>query len=410
MAKIKNISGAEMLDSRGWPTVFVKAETYDGAVGTAFVPSGASTGAYEACELRDGGNERYSGKGVLKAVGFVNSFIKDALCGGCTDQREVDRILRELDGTENKSKMGANAILATSLAVARAAAESLSLPLYRYLGGIYSSSMPTPCMNILNGGAHSSNNLDVQEFMIVPAGAVNFSEAVRCGSEIYHKLGELLKAAGKSVAVGDEGGYAPDLKDDREALDFICEAIEKSGHAGKNVKLALDVASSEWYSEGRYFLPKRKKEMQSGELADYIEQLCREYPIMSVEDGMGEDDTMGWRELTKRLGDRVMLVGDDLFVTNEKRLKKGMEEGIANCILIKPNQIGTLTETMDVVRLAHRNKYETMMSHRSGETEDTFIADLAVAVGAKYIKSGAPCRSERVAKYNRLMYIEKEIG
>lgn len=409
MAKIRNIMGMEVLDSRGNPTVAVRVELCDGSKGVAFAPSGASTGQHEACELRDEENERYGGKGVLKAVGFVNSFIKDALSGAVTDQREVDKILIELDGTENKSRMGANAILATSLAVARAAAHSLGIPLFRYLGGIYPHHMPVPCMNILNGGAHSSNNLDIQEFMIVPTETKNFAEAVRYGSEIYHKLGELLKAKGKSVAVGDEGGFAPDLKDDREALHFITEAIEKSGHAGGGVKLALDIAASEWYKDGMYYLPKQGKTMESEELIDYIDGLCHAFPILSVEDGMGEDDFGGWQALTDRLSDEIMLVGDDLFVTNAERLQKGFELGMANAILIKPNQIGTLTETMDVIAMAHRNRYNTMISHRSGETEDTFIADLAVATGSPYIKTGAPCRSERVAKYNRLMLIEKDM-
>lgn len=408
MAKIESIFGLEVLDSRGNPTVAVRVELSDGSKGMALAPSGASTGRYEAYELRDIDNERYGGKGVLKAVGIVNSFINDALSNCSTDQREVDRILIELDGSENKSRMGANALLATSLAVARAAASSLGIPLFRYLGGIYPHGMPTPCMNILNGGAHSSNNLDIQEFMIVPTETKNFAEAVRYGSEIYHKLGELLKAKGKSIAVGDEGGFAPDLKDDREALNFICEAIEKSGHAGGGVKLALDIAASEWYKDGLYHLPKQNKTMESEELIDYIDSLCHEFPIISVEDGMGEDDFGGWQALTDRLSGEIMLVGDDLFVTNAERLKKGFELGMGNAILIKPNQIGTLTETMDVIALAHQNRYKTMISHRSGETEDTFIADLAVATGSPYIKTGAPCRSERVAKYNRLMLIEKD--
>ncbi len=408
MAKIENIFGLEVLDSRGNPTVAVRVELSDGSKGMALAPSGASTGRYEAYELRDIDNERYGGKGVLKAVGIVNSFINDALSNCSPDQREIDRILIELDGSENKSRMGANALLATSLAVARAAASSLKIPLFRYLGGIYPHGMPTPCMNILNGGAHSSNNLDIQEFMIVPTETKNFAEAVRYGSEIYHKLGELLKAKGKSIAVGDEGGFAPDLKDDREALNFICEAIEKSGHAGGGVKLALDIAASEWYKDGLYHLPKQNKTMESEELIDYIDSLCHEFPIISVEDGMGEDDFGGWQALTDRLSGEIMLVGDDLFVTNAERLKKGFELGMGNAILIKPNQIGTLTETMDVIALAHQNRYKTMISHRSGETEDTFIADLAVATGSPYIKTGAPCRSERVAKYNRLMLIEKD--
>ncbi|MBQ7288812.1 MAG: phosphopyruvate hydratase [Clostridia bacterium] len=408
MTNISNVMGMEMLDSRGNPTVAVRVELSDGSKGVALAPSGASTGRYEACELRDEENERYGGKGVLKAVGFVNSFIREALCGAVPDQREIDRILIEHDGTENKSHMGANAILATSLAVARAAAKHLGIPLYRYLGGIYPHTMPIPCMNILNGGAHASNNLDIQEFMIVPTETKNFAEAVRYGSEIYHKLGELLKAKGRSVAVGDEGGFAPDLKDDREALQFIVEAIEKSGHADSGVKLALDIAASEWYRDGKYHLPKQGKTMESEELIDYIDALCHEFPILSVEDGMGEDDFGGWQALTDRLNNEILLVGDDLFVTNAERLKKGFALGMANTILIKPNQIGTLTETLDVISLAHRNRYHTMISHRSGETEDTFIADLAVATGSPYIKTGAPCRSERVAKYNRLMLIEKD--
>lgn len=408
MAKIKEVLAFEVLDSRGNPTVAVRVDLDNGSNGLAFAPSGASTGKYEAYELRDMENERYGGKGVLKAVGFVNSFINERLCGANTDQREIDRFLTELDGTENKSHMGANALLATSLAVARAAAASYGIPLFRYLGGIYPHGMPIPCMNILNGGAHSSNNLDIQEFMIVPTETKNFAEAVRYGSEIYHKLGELLKAKGKSIAVGDEGGFAPDLKDDREALNFICEAIEKSGHAGGGVKLALDIAASEWYKDGLYHLPKQNKTMESEQLIDYIDSLCHEFPIISVEDGMGEDDFGGWQALTDRLSNEIMLVGDDLFVTNPERLKKGFEIGMGNAILIKPNQIGTLTETMDVIALAHANGYKTMISHRSGDTEDSFIADLAVATCSPYIKTGAPCRSERVAKYNRLIMIEKD--
>ena len=409
---IAKIAAREILDSRGNPTVEAAVLLSDGSNGTAAVPSGASTGQFEAHERRDGDSARYNGKGVTQAVFAVNHVIAPALAGkNACEQQELDRQLCELDGTPAKSRLGANALLAVSLATARAAAAYYSLPLYRYLGGIAASGLPTPMMNILNGGAHAGNNVDIQEFMIVPVGASSFAEALRCGSEIYHALGQLLRQRGLATTVGDEGGFAPDLATDEEALELLISATRLAGYDEKSVKIALDVAASEWRVEGgNYRLPKRGTELTAAQLTDRLEELCRHYPIISVEDGLADDDYEGWQQLTARLGAEYLLVGDDLFVTNEKRLRQGIERGLGNAILIKPNQIGTLSETLSVIALAKRAGYRVILSHRSGETEDTTIADLAVAVGADLIKSGAPCRSERVAKYNRLLRIEHSVG
>ena len=398
------------MDSRSTPTVGAEVILEDGSRGFAISPSGASTGAYEAHEMRDGDTSRYSGKGVLKAVSAVNDMICPALRGYPADnQRLADRAMCELDGTENKSRLGANAILAVSLATAKAAAAHYKMPLYRYLGGINAQVLPRPMMNILNGGAHAANNIDIQEFMIIPFDICCFSEGLRRCSEIYKALGSILKEKGKSTGVGDEGGFAPDLDSDEAAIELITAAIEKAGYTAENTKIALDVASSEWYSGGEYLLPKRKVKMTADELIEYYERLTQKYPIISIEDGAAEEDWNGWRNLTERLGKRIQLVGDDLFVTNIKRFKKGIAEGAGNSILVKPNQIGTLSETMDVVEAARKNGYTAVISHRSGETEDMTVADLAVALNAGQIKTGAPCRSDRVAKYNRLLIIESEL-
>ncbi len=398
------------MDSRSTPTVGAEVILEDGSRGFAISPSGASTGAYEAHEIRDGDTSRYSGKGVLKAVSAVNDMICPALRGYPADnQRLADRAMCELDGTENKSRLGANAILAVSLATAKAAAAHYKMPLYRYLGGINAQVLPRPMMNILNGGAHASNNIDIQEFMIIPFDICCFSEGLRRCSEIYKALGSILKEKGKSTGVGDEGGFAPDLDSDEAAIELITAAIEKAGYTAENTKIALDVASSEWYSGGEYLLPKRNVKMTADELIEYYERLAQKYPIISIEDGAAEEDWNGWKNLTERLGKRIQLVGDDLFVTNIKRFKKGIAEGAGNSILVKPNQIGTLSETMDVVEAARKNGYTAVISHRSGETEDTTVADLAVALNAGQIKTGAPCRSDRVAKYNRLLIIENEL-
>lgn len=398
------------MDSRSTPTVGAEVILEDGSRGFAISPSGASTGAYEAHEMRDGDASRYSGKGVLKAVSAVNDMICPALRGYPADnQRLADRAMCELDGTENKSRLGANAILAVSLATAKAAAAHYKMPLYRYLGGINAQVLPRPMMNILNGGAHASNNIDIQEFMIIPFDICCFSEGLRRCSEIYKALGSILKEKGKSTGVGDEGGFAPDLDSDEAAIELITAAIEKAGYTAENTKIALDVASSEWYSGGEYLLPKRNVKMTADELIEYYERLTQKYPIISIEDGAAEEDWNGWKNLTERLGKRIQLVGDDLFVTNIKRFKKGIAEGAGNSILVKPNQIGTLSETMDVVEAARKNGYTAVISHRSGETEDTTVADLAVALNAGQIKTGAPCRSDRVAKYNRLLIIENEL-
>lgn len=406
---IVNVEGFELLDSRSSPTVAVRVTLCDGSVGFATAPSGASTGEFEAFEKRDNDN-RYGGKGVKKAVASVNTEIKKMLTEiGTLNQRKIDNALIELDGTKNKNRLGANAILATSLAVAKATAKSYNLPFYRYLGGINSKILPMPMLNILNGGAHADNNIDIQEFMIVPSSTITFSETMQVSSEIYQTLKSILKQKGLSTSVGDEGGFAPNLKSDEEALSLIVTAIEKSGYSTEEVKIALDIASSEWYENGEYYLPKRNVKMSADELISYYEDLIEKYPIISLEDPLGENDWQSWQKITKRLGKKIQLVGDDLFVTNKERLQKGISENCGNAILIKPNQIGTLTETLDTINLAHKNGYKTIISHRSGETEDTSIADLAVAVNAGQIKTGAPARSERNAKYNRLLIIEKEI-
>ena len=405
---ISKVEGFELLDSRSRPTVGARVTLEDGSVGFALSPSGASTGEFEAYEKRDGGN-RYNGGGVLKAVESVNREIADALLGlDALNQRLVDETMIKLDGTKNKSRLGANAILAVSLATAKAAAVSHNLPLYKYLGGANAKLMPRPMMNILNGGAHANNNIDIQEFMIIPVKTETFAESLRICSEIYISLGKLLKSEGLASGVGDEGGFAPNLASDEEALDYIMKAVKKAGYDETQIKIALDIASSEWYENGKYTLPKRQKTLTAEELISYYETLCEKYPIISIEDGVAEEDWEAWATLTAKMGDKLQLVGDDLFVTNTSRLKMGIEKTCANAILVKPNQIGTLTETLDVINLAHKNGYKTIISHRSGETEDTTIADIAVAVNSGQIKTGAPCRSDRVAKYNRLLIIEKE--
>ncbi len=407
MVRIQKVIGSEILDSRGNPTVSATVQLTDGTIGTAAAPSGASTGKFEAIELRDEDKRRYGGKGVLKAVRNINEIISPALEKAHTlTVRQIDEILKKLDGTPNKAHLGANATLAVSLACARAMAAHYRLPLYRFLGGAAAYRLPVPMMNILNGGAHASNNIDIQEFMIIPAQAESFKEGLRWCAEIYHALGAQLKKKGLSTGVGDEGGFAPDLNSDEEAIEEILTAIEKAGYGGK-VNLALDAAGSEWAVDNGYHLPKRGKAFATEDLISYWEGLVDKYPIVSIEDPLGEEDFSGWAEMTERLGGRVQLVGDDLFVTNIERLQQGIDEGAANAILIKPNQIGTLTETLEAIDLAKRNGYRTIISHRSGETEDTFIADLAVAVNAGQIKTGAPCRTERVAKYNRLLRIEE---
>ena len=411
--QIQRCCAREILDSRGNPTVEATVMLEDGTVGVASVPSGASTGIYEALELRDAEKERYHGKGVREAVNNVCKLISPALFGMySTDQAEIDKALIELDGTDNKSRLGANATLAVSLATARASANYYHVPIYKYLSGIGAYKMPVPMFNVLNGGAHSSNNVEIQEFMILPVGAESFSIALQMGSEIYHTLGNILKERGLSTGVGDEGGYAPNLHDDEEALDLIVEAIERSTYDTSKVKIALDVASSAWFDEESksYKTLKRGKHYTQDELIAYYEELISKYPIISIEDGLGEEDFEGWQKLTERLGDKIMLVGDDLFVTNPKRFADGIEMGIANTILIKPNQIGTLTETMQIIRMARESGYKFILSHRSGETEDTTLCDIAVAVGAPFIKAGAPCRGERIAKYNRLLRIESSLG
>ena len=422
--QITNIHGREILDSRGNPTVeaevtLTETSTGERFTGCAAVPSGASTGRFEAVELRDA-QERYFGLGVQKAVSNINTKIREALSGrNGLDQQEVDRILMETDGTDNKGNLGANATLAVSLAVARAAAESLNMPLYRYLGGVHTGRMPVPMMNILNGGKHAANTVDFQEFMIMPVSAGSFSEGLRICAEIYHFLKKILVQKGLSTGVGDEGGFAPDLPDARAVLTLIIEAIEKSKYLpGKDVKIALDVASSELYNEktGMYHFPGESSlkgeeiVRDTSEMITYYEELINEFPIVSIEDGLAEDDWEGWKKLTKRLGGRVQLVGDDLFVTNTKRLEAGMKLNVAGAILVKVNQIGTLSEAMEAVLMAQHHGYKAVISHRSGETEDPFIADLAVAVNAGQIKTGAPCRSDRVAKYNRLLRIEEQLG
>lgn len=407
MVFIEDVTAIEVLDSRGNPTVKATVALSDGTVASAIVPSGASTGKREALELRDK-DERYCGKGVLKAVENVNSQIAEAVIGlDAFDQKALDDEMRELDGTDNYSNLGANAVLGVSMAVARAAAKSLDVPLYRYLGGANASVLPVPMFNIINGGAHANNSVDFQEFMIMPFGFDKFSDALRAATEIYHTLKGLLNAAGHSTAVGDEGGFAPNLNDNEEPIKLIMQAIEKAGYkAGEQIKLALDVAASELYENGKYKL--EGKEFSSEELIERYAQLCEKYPIFSIEDGLSEDDWAGWAKLTARLGSKVQLVGDDLFVTNEKILREGIAKGVGNAILIKPNQIGTVSQTMQTIRLAQRKGYRCVMSHRSGESEDSFIADFAVAMNTGQIKTGATSRSERNAKYNRLLEIERE--
>ena len=407
MVFIEDVTAIEVLDSRGNPTVKATVALSDGTVASAIVPSGASTGKREALELRDK-DERYCGKGVLKAVENVNSQIAEAVIGlDAFDQKALDEQMCELDGTDNYSNLGANAVLGVSMAVARAAAKSLDVPLYRYLGGANASVLPVPMFNIINGGAHANNSVDFQEFMIMPFGFDKFSDALRAASEIYHTLKGLLNAAGHSTAVGDEGGFAPNLNDNEEPIKLIMQAIEKAGYkAGEQIKLALDVAASELYENGKYKL--EGKEFSSEELIERYAQLCEKYPIFSIEDGLSEDDWAGWAKLTSRLGSKVQLVGDDLFVTNEKILREGITKGVGNAILIKPNQIGTVSQTMQTIRLAQRKDYRCVMSHRSGESEDSFIADFAVAMNTGQIKTGATSRSERNAKYNRLLEIERE--
>jgi len=409
---IEGIVGREILDSRGNPTVEVEVELDSGALGRAAVPSGASTGAFEAVELRDGDAERYLGKGVLTAVDAVNGEIADAVIGlDATDQRDLDRLLRELDGTDNKARLGANAILGVSLAAAAAAADELDLPLYRYVGGPNACVLPVPMLNVINGGEHADNNVDVQEFMLMPVGAASFSEALRWGVETYHTLKKVVHERGLSTAIGDEGGFAPNLESNEAAVQLLLEAIERSGRVpGDDIAIALDVASTEFFRDGRYVLAGEGRSLDPVEFADYLVDLCDRYPIVSVEDGMAEDDWDGWADLTARLGDRVQLVGDDLFVTNSERLGRGIADGVANSILVKVNQIGSLTETLDAVDLATRHSYTSIMSHRSGETEDVTIADLAVATNCGQIKTGAPARSDRVAKYNQLLRIEEQLG
>ena len=412
MSEIIDVHAREILDSRGTPTVEVDVVLETGAFGRAAVPSGASTGAHEAVELRDGDKERYNGKGVLKAVDSVNDTLAEELCGyDALEQREIDQSMIEIDGTPNKGKLGANAILGVSLAVAKAAAEETGLPLYRYIGGVNAHILPVPMMNILNGGKHADNPIDIQEFMIMPVSATSIADAVRMGAEIFQALKSNLKQAGLNTNVGDEGGFAPNLKSADEALSYIVKAIETAGYvAGEDVVLALDAASSEFYKGGKYVLTGECKEYDAAGIVRYYEDLVAKYPIMSIEDGCAEDDFEGWSLLTQALGDRIQLVGDDLFVTNTERLADGIERGIANSILVKVNQIGTLTETLEAVSMAHRAGYTAILSHRSGETEDATIADLAVATGCGQIKTGSLSRSDRLAKYNQLIRIEEELG
>jgi len=411
---IVDVVAREILDSRGNPTVEVDVVLENGVVGRAAVPSGASKGEHEAIEVRDEDPKRYLGKGVQKAVAHVNNIIARELVGmDATQQALIDHRMIELDGTENKSRLGANAILAVSLAICKAAADFLEIPLYQYIGGIGAHTLPIPLMNILNGGVHADNNLDLQEFMIVPAGATSFREALQMGSEVFHTLKKVLKGKGYNTGVGDEGGFAPDLKSHQEAIEVILTAIEKAGYKpGQDVYLALDPAASEFYDsdKNKYVLSSEKRELSPEQMVEYYARWVSQYPIVSIEDGMAEDDWEGWSLLTQRLGNQIQLVGDDLFVTNTKRLKQGIDRGIANSILIKVNQIGTLTETLEAIRMAHEAGYTAIISHRSGETEDTTIADIAVATNAGQIKTGSVCRSERVAKYNQLLRIEEQLG
>ena len=421
MCEIEDVKARQILDSRGNPTVEVDVKLIDGSYGRASVPSGASTGIYEAKELRDNIKTDYLGKSVLKAIDNINSTITPNLLGeDATDQQLIDNLMLEMDGSFNKSTLGANAILAVSLACARAAADYYELPLYKYLGGIVGKTLPTPMMNILNGGAHANNNLDIQEFMIAPVGVSSFADALKAGSEIFHTLKRILNEKGLSTTVGDEGGFAPNLSSTREAIETIILAIEKAGYNTNNIKLCLDVAASELYEEGecsngvcslsRYFLKGENRKLTSEEMVVYLEELVRDYPIISIEDGLAQDDWLGWQNLTEKLGKKCQLVGDDLFVTNTSRLKEGVEKHVANSILIKPNQIGTLTETLDAIYMAQKNGYTAVVSHRSGETEDSSIADLAVATNCGLIKTGSVSRTDRLAKYNQLLRIEEELG
>lgn len=412
MSEIKEIYAREVLDSRGNPTIETQVRTSAGAFGRAIVPSGASTGIYEAVELRDNDAGRYMGKEVLSAVKNVNTEIFDALCGkDVFKQTAIDKTMVLLDGTDNKSRLGANAILSVSMACARAAAHELHMPLYRYLGGVSASMLPLPMMNILNGGAHADNQLDFQEFMIVPFGAKTYKESLRMGSEVYHSLRAVLKKEGLETGLGDEGGYAPKLKGTKEALELLVKASEQAGYEpGSDIKFSIDAAASEFYREGRYELSGEHKKLDSDGMIRYYEKLCEAYPIYSIEDGLAEEDWDGWKAMTQSLGKKTYLIGDDLFVTKDVRLRMGIGRGAANGILIKPNQVGTVTETLETVDIAKQSGYKTIISHRSGESEDTFIADFAVAVNAGHIKTGAPARGERTAKYNRLLRIEDELG
>lgn len=421
MCEIEDIKARQILDSRGNPTVEVDVKLIDGSFGRASVPSGASTGIYEAKELRDNIKTDYFGKSVLKAIDNINTVITPNLLGeDATNQQLIDNLMLEMDGTFNKSTLGANAILAVSLACARASANFYELPLYRYLGGIIGKTLPTPLMNILNGGAHANNNLDIQEFMIAPVGVSSLSEALKAGSEIFHTLQKILNEKGLSTTVGDEGGFAPNLNSTREAIETIIMAIEKAGYNTNNVKICLDVASSELYEEGecsngvcslsRYFLKGENRKLTSENMVEYLDELVRDYPIISIEDGLAQDDWLGWQNLTEKLGQKCQLVGDDLFVTNTSRLKEGIEMHVANSILIKPNQIGTLTETLNTIYMAQKNGYTAVVSHRSGETEDSFIADLAVATNCGLIKTGSVSRTDRLVKYNQLLRIEEELA
>jgi enolase len=412
MAIITEVYAREILDSRGNPTIEVEVCLDDGNAGRADVPSGASTGIHEAVELRDGNKKRFGGKGVLKAVENVNDIIADAIIGlDASRQTEIDELMCRLDGTKNKAKLGANAILGVSLAVAKAAANSAGLPLYQYIGGTNAHELPVPMMNILNGGQHADNNVDIQEFMVMPVGAKSFSEGLRMNVEIYHSLKDVLKKKGYNTGLGDEGGFAPNLKSNAEALDVILEAVKAAGYkAGKDVFLAIDVAASEFYKNGKYHMEAEGAAKSSAQMVAYLEGLAKKYPIISIEDGLAEDDWKGWAALTAKLGDKIQLVGDDIFVTNVERLEKGIKDGVANSILIKLNQIGTLTETLRAIEMAKKAGYTAVVSHRSGETEDTTMADVVVAVNAGQIKSGAPARTDRVAKYNQLLRIEEDLG
>lgn len=411
---IMSLTGREILDSRGYPTIEAEIHLYDGSIGRGIAPSGISTGKFEAYELRDYDKLRYHGKGIQKNIDTIHTILAPALIGkDAKNLYEIDHQMIALDGTKEKKKLGANTLLAVSIACANAASTSLKIPLYEYFGGISSDILPLPMMNILNGGSHASNNIDIQEFMILPTGFASFREGLRACTEVYHALSKLLKERNLSIGIGVEGGYTPSLKIDTEALDFLMEAIKAAGYEpGEDICLALDIAASEWksISPGKYHLPKAKKDYIASELIDFYSLICDRYPILSIEDPLDEEDWEGWQELTSVIGDRVQLIGDDLFATNTERLAKGIELGCANAILIKPNQIGTLSETIDTIKLARRHGYTTIMSHRSGDTEDTLIADLAVGTGTVQFKSGAPCRSEHTAKYNRLLWIEDQLG